>query len=330
MTPLAVSLGDPAGVGPEIVAKAWAQRAEKALPPFFAVGDPRSVAQVWAGPVIEITGPAAAAAAFATGLPILPVWGSGVIQPGRPDLAGAQVAFDSLERAMALVLAGQAGALVTAPVSKAQLYEIGFRYPGQTEFVTDRCGLQADDTVMMLAGPGLRVVPMTTHVPLSAVSALLTPERIVASARVTAHGLRRDFGVATPRLVLAGLNPHAGEGGAIGREEIEVMEPAIALLRAEGIDITGPHAADTLFPPRARERYDAALCGYHDQALVPIKTLFFDDGVNITLGLPVVRTSPDHGTAFGIAGQDRAVPGAMIAAIAMAGAAATRRAAARA
>ena len=330
MTPLAVSLGDPAGVGPEIVAKAWDRRTEKALPSFFAVGDPRAVARVWTGPVIEIADPSEAKAAFATGLPILPVRGAGTIQPGQPDLAGAQVALDSLEQAMALVLAGRAGALVTAPVSKAQLYEIGFRYPGQTEFVTDRCGLHTADTVMMLARPGLRVVPMTTHVPLSAVPTLLTPELIVASARVTAHGLRRDFGIAAPRLVLAGLNPHAGESGAIGREEIEVMEPAIALLRAEGIDITGPHAADTLFHPRARERYDAALCGYHDQALVPIKTLFFDDGVNITLGLPVVRTSPDHGTAFGIAGQDRAVPGAMIAAIAMAGAAATRRAAARA
>ena len=330
MTPLAISLGDPAGVGPEIVAKAWASRAEQALPPFFAVGDPRAVATVWAGPIVDIADPAEAVDAFAEALPILPVRGAGLIQPGRPDLAGAQVAWDSLEQAMALVLAGRAGALVTAPVSKAQLYQIGFRYPGQTEFVTDRCGLTAEDTVMMLAGPGLRVVPMTTHVPLSAVPALLTPELIAASVRVTAKGLRQDFGIAAPRLVLAGLNPHAGESGAIGREEIDVMEPAIALLQAEGIDITGPHAADTLFHPRARERYDAALCGYHDQALVPIKTLFFDDGVNITLGLPVVRTSPDHGTAFAIAGQDRAVPGAMIAAIAMAGQAAARRAGERA
>lgn len=330
MTPLAVSLGDPAGVGPEIVAKAWDARTGRALPPFFAIGDPRALAAVWAGPVVEIADPAEAADAFAAGLPVLPVRGTGEIRPGEPDLTGAKVALDSLEQAMALVLAGRAGALVTAPVSKAQLYAVGFRYLGQTEFVTERCGLDTDETVMMLAGPGLRVVPMTTHVPLSAVPALLTPERIAASVRVTAAGLRRDFGIAAPRLVLAGLNPHAGESGAIGREEIEVMEPTIARLRSEGIDVAGPHAADTLFHPRARERYDAALCGYHDQALVPIKTLFFDDGVNITLGLPVVRTSPDHGTAFGIAGQDRAVAGAMIAAIAMAGLAAGRRAAERA
>ena len=179
---------------------------------------------------------------------------------------------------------------------------------------------------MMLAGPGLRVVPMTVHVPLAQVPSLLSVDLILAKARTTALGLTRDFGIASPRLAIAGLNPHAGEGGAIGREEIDILEPAIAQLRAEGIDATGPFPADTLFHARARTGYDAVLCCYHDQALVPIKTLHFDEGVNMTLGLPIVRTSPDHGTAFGIAGRDQAHPGAMIAAIALAGQAADRRA----
>ena len=326
MFPLAVSLGDPAGVGPEIVAKAWAARHQRALPPFFAVGDARSVSRVWDGPVATIRDVREAATVFVDALPILGVQDAGEIVPGVPDTEGARCALQSLEMAVGLVREGAARALVTGPVSKSQLYAIGFTYPGQTEFVAERCGVSRDNAVMMLAGPDLRVVPMTTHVPLADVPGLLTTELIVAKARATVRGLQRNFGIEQPRLVLAGLNPHAGEGGAIGREEIDVMEPALALLRAEGIDIGGPFSADTLFHPRARARYDAALCAYHDQALVPIKTLFFDDGVNMTLGLPIVRTSPDHGTAFAIAGQDCAHPGAMIAAIAMAGEAAERRA----
>lgn len=326
MFPLAVSLGDPAGVGPEIVAKAWAARHHRTLPPFFAVGDARSVSRVWDGPVATIRDVREAATVFVDALPILGVQDAGEIVPGVPDTEGARCALQSLEMAVGLVREGAARALVTGPVSKSQLYAIGFTYPGQTEFVAERCGVSRDNAVMMLAGPDLRVVPMTTHVPLADVPGLLTIELIVAKARATVRGLQRNFGIEQPRLVLAGLNPHAGEGGAIGREEIDVMEPALALLRAEGIDIGGPFSADTLFHPRARARYDAALCAYHDQALVPIKTLFFDDGVNMTLGLPIVRTSPDHGTAFAIAGQDCAHPGAMIAAIAMAGEAAERRA----
>ena len=326
MFPLAVSLGDPAGVGPEIVAKAWAARHQRALPPFFAVGDARSVSRIWDGPVATIRDVREAATVFVDALPILGVQDAGEIVPGVPDTEGARCALQSLEMAVGLVREGAARALVTGPVSKSQLYAIGFTYPGQTEFVAERCGVSRDNAVMMLAGPDLRVVPMTTHVPLADVPGLLTIELIVAKARATVRGLQRNFGIEQPRLVLAGLNPHAGEGGAIGREEIDVMEPALALLRAEGIDIGGPFSADTLFHPRARARYDAALCAYHDQALVPIKTLFLDDGVNMTLGLPIVRTSPDHGTAFAIAGQDCAHPGAMIAAIAMAGEAAERRA----
>lgn len=324
--PLAISMGDPAGIGPEIIAKAWVARRDADLLPFVAVGDARAVERVWNGPIVRVSDMAAAVAAFDEALPILSVDDAGEIRPGQPDVEGARCALHSLELAVGLVRSEAASALVTGPVSKAQLYDIGFNHPGQTEFVAERCGVAGANAVMMLAGPSLRVVPITTHVPLADVSGLLSVDLIVAKGRATARGLCKNFGITAPRLAFAGLNPHAGESGAIGREEIDLIEPAIAQLCAEGIDATGPFAADTLFHPRARAAYDAALCCYHDQALVPIKTLHFDEGVNITLGLPIVRTSPDHGTAFGIAGQDVAHPGAMIAAIAMAGDAARRRA----
>lgn len=326
--PLAIAMGDPAGVGPEIVAKSWAVRGLRSLPPFALVGDPAAVAQVWSGPVETIGAIDEAASVFDRALPVLPVAEAGPITPGVPSIAGARAAFEALERSIALVRSNAARALVTAPVSKAQLYGIGFNHPGQTEFVAERCGVAGDDAVMMLAGPSLRVVPITVHVPLAQVTSLLSVDLIVAKGRAAAAGLTRDFGITGPRLAFAGINPHAGEGGAIGREEIDLLVPAIARLRAEGIDATGPFAADTLFHARARSSYDVVLCCYHDQALVPIKTLHFDEGVNVTLGLPIIRTSPDHGTAFGIAGQNQAHPGAMIAAIAMAGQAADRRAAA--
>lgn len=324
-TPIVVAMGDPAGVGPETIAKAWDKRERRSLPPFVAVGDTRAIARVWAGPTVPIGDLMEVPRAFSMGLPVLTVEDGGDIVPGQPDADGARCALRALELATGLVQSGAARALVTGPVSKSQLYDIGFTYPGQTEFVAERCGIARDNAVMMLAGPGLRVVPITTHVPLASVSGLLTVDLIVAKARVTARGLNRNFGIAAPRLAFAGFNPHAGESGAIGTEEIEVIAPAIEQLRAEGIDATGPFAADTMFHPRARARYDVALCPYHDQALVPIKTLYFDDGVNMTLGLPIVRTSPDHGTAFAIAGTDAAHPGAMIAAIAMADAAARQR-----
>ncbi|QNA83951.1 4-hydroxythreonine-4-phosphate dehydrogenase PdxA [Sphingomonas sp. So64.6b] len=326
--PLAVSMGDPAGIGPEVIAKAWVKRDTHALMPFFAVGDARAIAAVWQGPIARISDPAEANGRFADALPVLNVEDGGEIVPGRPDVDGARCALHSLEMAAGLARSDAARALITGPVSKAQLYQIGFAYPGQTEFIAERCGISGDNAVMMLAGPTLRVVPVTTHVALSRVSEMLTVELIVAKGRATARGLQRNFGIATPRLAFAGFNPHAGEGGAIGREEIDFIIPAIAQLRDEGIDATGPFAADTMFHDRVRATYDAAICCYHDQALVPLKTLHFDEGVNITLGLPIVRTSPDHGTAFGIAGQDKAEPGAMIAAIRLAGEATARRAAA--
>ena len=324
--PLAIAMGDPAGIGPEIVAKSWAVRALRSLPQFALVGDPAAVTRVWSGPVEAIHDLREAAGVFDRALPVLAVGDAGPITPGVPEIGGARAALQALERSIDLVRSGAARALVTGPVSKAQLYGIGFNHPGQTEFVADRCGIAPEEAVMMLAGPGLRVVPMTVHVPLAQVPSLLSVDLILAKARTTALGLTRDFGIASPRLAIAGLNPHAGEGGAIGREEIDILAPAIAQLRSEGIDAAGPFAADTLFHTRARAGYDAVLCCYHDQALVPIKTLHFDEGVNITLGLPIVRSSPDHGTAFGIAGRDQAHPGAMIAAIALAGQAADRRA----
>ncbi|OWK32748.1 4-hydroxythreonine-4-phosphate dehydrogenase 1 [Sphingomonas mucosissima] len=320
-------MGDPAGIGPEVIAKAWAAREAASLPSFFAVGDVRAIERVWSGPVAPITDLREVAGAFNTALPVLTVEDGGDIVPGHPDADGARCALHSLELAVGLTRSGAAAALVTGPVSKAQLYGIGFSHPGQTEFVAERFGVSKENSVMMLAGPSLRVVPMTTHVPLAHVASMLTIELVVAKGRATARGLRRNFGVAEPRLAFAGFNPHAGESGALGREEIDVLEPAIAQLREEGIIAMGPFAADTMFHQRARDQFDAALCCYHDQALIPLKALHFDEGVNITLGLPVVRTSPDHGTAFALAGQNRAEPGAMIAAIAMAAQAAAHRAA---
>ncbi len=323
--PLVVAMGDPAGVGPEIVAKAWESRAERSLPPFVVVGDPRAVARVWSGPVLAVRDLNEAVAMFDRALPILPIDRGGEITPGAPDTEGARCALAALETAAGIAQSGAARALVTGPVSKAQLYAIGFTHPGQTEFVAERCGVSADNAVMMLAGPTLRVVPITTHIALARVPEALSIDLVLAKARATVRGLRKNFGIAQPRLAFAGLNPHAGEGGALGREEIDILEPAIATLQAEGVDAVGPLAADTMFHPRARERYDAAMCCYHDQALVPLKTIHFDEGVNFTLGLPIVRASPDHGTAFAIAGRDVAHPGAMIAAIAMAHGAAERR-----
>lgn len=326
LPPIAVSIGDPAGIGPEVLAKAWLRRREEGLRPFFAVGDPRSITTVWDGPLRKIDNPMDALDCFDDALPIMEVEDAGPIEPGKPNMPGARCAIVSLEIAVGLARSGAASAIVTGPVSKAELYAIGFTHSGQTEFVAERCGVSPSNVAMMLAGPSLRTVCITTHIALARVPDLLTVDLVVARGRVTARGLQRDFGIENPRIALAGFNPHAGEGGALGREEIDILQPAIEQLREEGIDIVGPLAADTMFHPRARAQYDAALCTYHDQALIPLKTLHFDEGVNMTLGLPIVRVAPDHGTAFGIAGQNVADPGATIAAIRMAGEAAGRRA----
>jgi 4-hydroxythreonine-4-phosphate dehydrogenase len=300
-------------------------RDEAGLAPFFAVGDAGSIGHAWSGPVARIASPEEASSIFASALPVMHVMDCGPIQLGRPTAEGARCSLVSLELATGLTRSGPAAALVTAPVSKVQLYGIGFTYPGQTEFVAERCGVAPDNAVMMLAGPTLRVVPVTTHIPFADVPAALSIDLIVSKARTTAKGLTRDFGITEPRLAIAGLNPHAGESGAIGREEIDIIAPAVAILVAEGISAFGPLPADALFHPRARATYDAAICMYHDQALVPLKALHFDEGVNMTLGLPIVRTSPDHGTAFAIAGRNLANPGAMVSAIRMASDAAQMR-----
>jgi 4-hydroxythreonine-4-phosphate dehydrogenase len=263
-------------------------------------------------------------------LPLLQVDDPGDIAPGVPNLAGARCALDSVEMAVGLARSGAASGLVTGPVAKSQLYAIGFRHPGQTEFVAERCGVAAENVAMMMVGPDLRTVPVTIHRPLARVAEGLTVDLILSRARAVVRGLVRDFGISRPRLAVAGLNPHAGEGGAMGREEIDIIQPAIALLREEGVDVSGPFSPDTMFHAAARAGYDAAICMYHDQALIPLKTLYFDTGVNMTMGLPVLRTAPDHGTAFGIAGKGEANPRAMIAAIALAGQCARARVAAQA
>lgn len=328
--PIAASLGDPAGIGPELLAAAWARRHEAALYPFFVVGSRAVIESAGASrgisaPVRVIGAPHEALAVFDEALPVLDL-GDAAYTPGAPSEPGAQLALRALEIATGLVRGGAAAALMTAPVAKVRLAQIGFAYPGQTEFVAQACGVMAKNAVMMLAGPSLRVVPITVHVALSEVPGMLTCELIRNRAAIAAQALVRDFGIAHPRLAVAGLNPHAGEDGRIGHEDAEVIVPAVTALRAGGIDARGPLPADTMFHAVARATYDAAICMYHDQALIPMKALDFDEGVNVTLGLPLVRTSPDHGTAFDIAGKGVARADATIAAFRMAAEIATRRA----
>jgi 4-hydroxythreonine-4-phosphate dehydrogenase len=317
--PLAMTMGDPAGIGPELALRAWMRRAEIGAP-FFVIADPmglRELAQRLAltAPIAVVT-PEAAAEAFDRALPVIPLGVSAAATPGRPDAAFAAATIESIERAVGYVRAGAASAVVTNPIAKHVLYESGFGFPGHTEFLgrLAREWGAAAQPVMMLWSEALAVVPVTIHIPLADAPAALTKELIVSTARIVALDMTKRFGVPRPRLAVAGLNPHAGEGGAIGREEIDVIAPAIAELRAEGIDVSGPHSADTMFHEAARARYDVALAMYHDQGLIPIKTLAFDSGVNVTLGLPFVRTSPDHGTAFDIAGKGLANPASLIAA----------------
>jgi 4-hydroxythreonine-4-phosphate dehydrogenase len=316
--PIAVTMGDPAGVGPEVTARAWAARREHGLPPFVAIGDIAAVSAVWDGPTSRVGDMDEVVRTFGDALPVWHLEDSGSVTPGTPSAAGAACALHALETGIGLTRNQASSALVTGSVSKFALHAIGYTHPGQTEFIAERCGVTATNAVMMLAGPALRVVPLTVHIPLADVPDRLTSELIVAKARIVARGLKRDFDIAAPRIALAGLNPHAGENGQLGSEEERVMVPAIAQLAEEGIMVDGPLAADALFAPGIRDQYDALLCGYHDQALAPFKALHFHDGVNLTLGLPIIRTAPDHGTAFNIAGQAKADARPTIAAIAMA------------
>ena len=324
--PLAVTQGDPSGIGPEIALKAFAARHAAALPPFFLHADPAHLARVAQAlgidVAIEAATPAEAAEVFPRALPVVPL-GRAVAGPfGRPDPADAGATILSIERAVESVVKGAARAVVTCPIAKSVLYAAGFRHPGHTEFLGELATRHYGGPfrpVMMLWAPELAVVPITIHIPLAEAPKRLTKELIVETAEIVARDLRARFGIAKPRLAVAGLNPHAGEEGALGREEIDVIAPALDELRARGLTVAGPLPADTMFHAAARATYDVALCPTHDQALIPIKTLAFDEGVNVTLGLPFVRASPDHGTAFGIAGQGKADATSLIEAIRLAG-----------
>jgi 4-hydroxythreonine-4-phosphate dehydrogenase len=326
--PLALTMGEPAGIGGEIALKAWRRRTE-GVPPFYLIDDPARLAALahrlgWDVPVVAPQDVSETAAVFDRALPVLPVGGSIRAEPGHPDPADAILVIRAIETAVADVQAGRAAALVTNPINKDALYRAGFRHPGHTEFLAELAGIEGDP-VMMLAGPQLRVVPVTIHLALRAAVETLSSAAIVHAGRVMHAALVRDFGVVAPVIAVAGVNPHAGEGGALGREDIEIVAPAIAALRRDGIDARGPLASDTMFHAAARRGYDAALCMYHDQALIPVKTLDFDAAVNVTLGLPFIRTSPDHGTAFDIAGSGSARPDSLIAALKLAAAMAERR-----
>jgi 4-hydroxythreonine-4-phosphate dehydrogenase len=322
---LLLTQGDPAGIGPELALKAWMLREERALPPFAVLSDPAFLERVaqsqgWNVPIRAVE-TAQIPDTFPKALPVIPLSVPVSAQPGQPDAGAAASVVESIESAVELVRQGAAAALVTNPIAKHVLYEAGFRHPGHTEFLAALASEGRNETyhpVMMLWSEQLAVVPVTVHIPLADVPSALTTDLIVLTGRIVARELRERFGIASPRLALAGLNPHAGENGAMGTEDSSIIVPAVDTLRREGIEAAGPLPADTMFHARARSHYDAALAMYHDQALIPIKTIAFDEAVNVTLGLPFVRTSPDHGTAFDIAGQGIARPDSLIAAIKLA------------
>lgn len=327
--PLALSAGDPAGVGGEIIAKAWRALREDG-PPFVVIGDAQLLASAGGGVKVRaITRPREVLEVFAEALPVIDIPLLSPIVAGQPSPTYAPQVIRWIETGVGLALSGEVAGLVTAPIAKAPLYDAGFKFPGHTEFLAELTAAERFEgprgPVMMLAAGDLRTTLATIHTPIAKVPGALTIEGIVNTGLVTADALRRDFGIAAPRLAIAGLNPHAGEDGAIGREEIEIIGPAVERLRALGVDAQGPSPADTLFHAEARARYDGVLCMYHDQALIPVKMLDFWGGVNITLGLPIVRTSPDHGTGFDIAGRGIARPDSLIAAIKLAAEIAARR-----
>jgi len=316
--PIALTMGEPAGIGGELTLLAWLNRRQLGLPLFFALDDPERLSALsqrlgWTVPIRAIRSPDTSADIFDNAVPVLPVPLAAPAEPGKPDPANSTAVLSSIRQAAAFVQTGESRAIVTNPIQKQTLYQTGFAHPGHTEFLAELAGV--DRSVMMLLCPGLRVVPVTGHVPLSKAIGQLTSDLIVATGRITAAALESDFAIRHPRIVVAALNPHAGEVGTLGREEKDVILPAIETLRDMGIEISGPAPADTLFHADARGEYDAALCMYHDQALIPLKTINFWDGVNVTLGLPFVRTSPDHGTALDIAGTGQANVASLAAAI---------------
>ena len=321
---LALTMGEPAGIGGEIALMAWTKR-DGGVPPFFLLDDPERLAALArrigiAAPIAAIEAPEVAVERFAGALPVLPVRLAKAAMPGKLDPANAGAVLEAIRRAVDLVRAGRARAVVTNPIHKHALYQAGFNHPGHTEYLAELASEngRTPTPVMMLACPELKVVPVTIHLPLKRAIADLTTEMIVETGEILARDLQRRFGKATPRIAVAGLNPHAGEGGALGKEDDEIVRPAIEALKKLGIAATGPWAPDSMFHADARAGYDAALCMYHDQALIPIKTLDFHGGVNVTLGLPFIRTSPDHGTALDIAGTGKANPASLIAALKLA------------
>jgi 4-hydroxythreonine-4-phosphate dehydrogenase len=323
--PLALTLGEPAGIGPDLTLAVWHRRRELGTPSFYVIADPDFLAAraraLGHDVPVRIVMPRQTSDVFSSALPVVPLAADITAGAGRPDDSSAAGAIASIDRAVADVMAGDAGAVVTNPIAKSVLYRAGFTDPGHTEYLARLAGRmtgRAVMPVMMLWSPELAVVPVTIHIPLKDVIAQLTTQLIIDTGRIVARDMAARFGVARPRLSVAGLNPHAGEEATIGREDVEIVAPAVAALRAEGIDARGPLPADTMFHAAARATYDVALCMFHDQALIPIKTLAFDHGVNVTLGLPFVRTSPDHGTAFDLAGTGRADPSSLVAALKLA------------
>jgi len=322
--PLALTSGEPAGIGPDIAIAAWLRRNELGLPPFYLLGDRGAVANraKILGLKVELADsrPEDALAAFSSALPVVATGQPATARPGQPDATSANAALASIRQAVGDVMAGRASAVVTNPIAKSVLYRAGFRHPGHTEFLAELAanGGRAPQPVMMLWSPALAVVPVTIHVSLHDALAQLTSELIVTTARIAVADLKARFGLSNPRLAVSGLNPHAGEDGSLGTEDIEIVAPAVEILRGEGIDVRGPLPADTMFHAAARKSYDCAICMYHDQALIPIKTIAFEDAVNVTLGLPFIRTSPDHGTAFDIAGTGKANPSSLAAALRLA------------
>ena len=322
--PLALTSGEPAGIGLDIAIGAWLRRDELKLPAFYLVGDRDSVsrrADVLGLKVgLADVRPEDAVDAFAGALPVVATGKAATARPGHPDHSGAEAALASIRQAVADVVSGRASAVVTNPIAKSVLYRAGFRHPGHTEFLAELAasGGRAPQPVMMLWSPALAVVPVTIHLSLREAIAQLSSELIVTTARIAVADLKARFGLVRPRLAVSGLNPHAGEDGSLGLEDQTIVAPAIEILRGEGIEVRGPLPADTMFHAAARKTYDCAICMYHDQALIPIKTIAFEDAVNVTLGLPFIRTSPDHGTAFDIAGSGRANPSSLIAALRLA------------
>ncbi len=322
MHPLALTLGEPAGIGPELTLMLWAKRNSLNVPPFVAIGDPALLAK--RSKLINVDVPIAeceiaeASKLFSTALPVLNTGIQATAEPGQPDVTSARSTIAAIERAVSSVRANEASAIVTNPIAKSIMYEGGFKFPGHTEYLAHlaaKNGGKSPRPVMLIWCEELSVVPVTIHIPLKDVHKQLNSELIVETGRIVARDVERRFGIKRPRLAMCGLNPHAGEGGSLGKEEIEIICPAIQQLKVEGISASGPHSADTLFHPDARSSYDVVLGMYHDQVLTPIKTIAFERAVNITLGLPFIRTSPDHGVAFDIAGTGRANPASLLAAL---------------